>query len=113
MEEFSILLNGCLGDLCIRGWSSIVHNLAVNMLLGTSFIDRFIRRILPAKRKVVLWHSHPVPILLATQRDQHIQRSISHVSASLGSPSNDDKPAHTQFVLYDNRYANRTANIAL
>lgn len=87
----TILLHVRLRKLCVKVWCSIVHNLAVDMLTGTSFIDRFIREIFQAERKFVPLHSHPEAIFSATQRDQHICKSSSHVAAPLGKPSNDDE----------------------
>lgn len=51
--EGTILHQVRRNDVCIRAWFCIVRNLAVNMLLCTSFIDRFIHGIFPAKRKAV------------------------------------------------------------
>lgn len=41
----------------------VVCQLAVLVLLGTSFINKFIRGIFPEERKVMLQNSNPVPIL--------------------------------------------------
>lgn len=65
MEE-KILFYVRLGDLRARVWFGIIHNLAVDMLLHTSFIDNFICGIIPAKHEVVPWLSHRVAILSAT-----------------------------------------------
>lgn len=43
------------GDLCTRIWIGIAPQPAVNMLLGTVFIDCSIRGMFPSERKVVLW----------------------------------------------------------
>lgn len=37
-----------IGDLPIRPWFGVVQKLAVDVLQGTSFIDRCTRRILPS-----------------------------------------------------------------
>lgn len=68
-----------------------VRNLAVNMILGTSFTSRILRGIFPVKRKVVSCHSHLDEILLATQRDLHSRTSTLPVAAPLGKPSTNDK----------------------
>lgn len=68
----TILLHVRLGDLRVEVWFGIVHNLAVDILIGTPFIDCFTRGIFLAECKVVPWHSHPVEIFSFTQRDQHI-----------------------------------------
>lgn len=57
-----IQLHSYLGDQRARVWFYIVPNLVVDLLLGTPIIDRFIRGIFPADRKIVCWHSQPVAI---------------------------------------------------
>lgn len=52
--EGTILLQVGLGDLRVRVWLGIVNNLAVDMLLGTYFIDCCIRRIFSAERNALL-----------------------------------------------------------
>lgn len=94
-----ILFHVLLGALYNRVWFGTVRNLAVDMLLATAFIDCFIRRIFPTKRKVVPWHLHPVLILSATQRDQFICTTISHVAAPLGKQSSDDEASSHQFLI--------------
>lgn len=73
-------------------WDCTTHpHIAVNILLGTSFIDRFIREIFPAKRKAVLWHSNPVAIL------SH-QWSPAMATAHILSPAQrDDTPCKAVF----------------
>lgn len=73
--EGAILLQIRPYDLCVTVGFDIAHNLAVDMLLGTPFIDRLICEIFPANSKVVPRHSHPVPILSATQHDLYIHMS--------------------------------------
>lgn len=58
----TILLLIHTGDLSARVWYAIVQNLAVDISLGSSFINRQIQRIFPSERKVVPSHSSPVPI---------------------------------------------------
>lgn len=41
------------GDLHLRAWFGLVANLAVDVLLGTSFINRCIKGIFPSERKIV------------------------------------------------------------
>lgn len=55
-----------IGDLRVRAWFGVVENLAVDILVGTSFIDRCIRGIFPTERKIVPWHSRPVSILTSS-----------------------------------------------
>lgn len=59
----TILLFVKIGELRVRVWFGIVKNLAVDILLGTSFIDRYIQGIFLSERKILPWHSQPVPIL--------------------------------------------------
>lgn len=42
----------------------IVKNLAVFILLVTSLNDKFVKLIIPAKRKIVRYYSQPAPILM-------------------------------------------------
>lgn len=56
-----------LCNLSVRVWFGVLENLTVDVLLGPSFIDRYIHGILPSTRKVVPWHSAPVPILAHNQ----------------------------------------------
>lgn len=58
-----ILLSLQLGNITTRVWFDITRHPAVDILLCTTFIDRFIRGIFPSERKVVPWNLPPVPIL--------------------------------------------------
>lgn len=40
------------GSLRVRAWHGVVKNLAVDVLVGTSFIDRGIQSIFPNERKL-------------------------------------------------------------
>lgn len=42
----------------------IVENLAVSVLLGTSFIDRFVKGVLPAEQKILPYNSAKDSIIL-------------------------------------------------
>lgn len=77
----TILLHVRLGNLFLRIWFGNVHNLLVDMLLGTFSIDCFIRQMFSAKRKVVSCRSHPEAILSATPRNQHIRTSTTYAAA--------------------------------
>lgn len=65
----TILLHLRIGDLTARVWSGIVPILAVDVLLGTSFIDLFVRSNFPSERKVVPWYSQLVGILVNSKRE--------------------------------------------
>lgn len=58
-----VLLHLYIGDLEVCAWFGAVEILAVSVLLGTSFIDRFIKVIFPGERKIVPHYSKPVAIL--------------------------------------------------
>lgn len=90
MEE-TILLHVRLDYLCVIVWFDIVLYLAVDMLLSTSFIDCFIRKIFRSERKFVLRRFHPVAILSAMQCNYPIRTSASHVTVPLQDQSNDDE----------------------
>lgn len=59
-----ILLFIRIGDFSVREWFGIVGNLALDILLGTSFIYRHIRGVFSSERKVVPWNSSLASILL-------------------------------------------------
>lgn len=61
--EGIVPLSAPTGDLRVRSWFGVVESLAVNVLLGMSFIDRCIRGIFPSVPKIVRWHSRPVAII--------------------------------------------------
>lgn len=68
-----------IGDLRVRAWSGVVENLAVDILLGTSFIDRFIISILAGERKVVPYHSCSVSIILSLPTVTFLFADVSFV----------------------------------
>lgn len=43
-----------MGDLRVCIWFGVVKNLVIDLLLGTSFINRCIRGVFPSERKIVL-----------------------------------------------------------
>lgn len=45
-----------IGDLPVRAWFGVIENLAVDVLLGTSFIECCIQGIFTSECKVVLCH---------------------------------------------------------
>ena len=52
-----------LGQFQARIRFLVVSNMATTCILGTSFIDRFVKAIIPGRRKVVLYHSPAVAIV--------------------------------------------------
>lgn len=59
----TITLNIITKNSKIRAAFSVLHNLAVPVFLGTSFIDRFLNIIFPPELKIVPYISKRVPIL--------------------------------------------------
>lgn len=74
IEEL-FLLHLRLGDLCTLIWFGIAPQLSVNMLLGTSFKDRFIIRIFLSEIKVVPWNSPEIPILITPKPAYNIRNT--------------------------------------
>lgn len=50
--------------LSVQALLRIVDNLAVDLLLWTSFVDRSIRAPISGMHKLVSWHSHPAIIIM-------------------------------------------------
>lgn len=63
MEGF-VPLFICMGDLHVQAWFEILENLAVQVLIETSFINRCRHRMFHTGRKVVPRNSKPVEIIL-------------------------------------------------
>lgn len=76
------------GDLHTDAWLGIVENLAVNLPLGTSFIDRCICGIFLIERGVVPIHSHQVQVLTSLQnvRSPRGGRPRPHVRVIFSKP---------------------------
>lgn len=104
----------CIGYLCVRVWFVIVHNFAVDILLGTTFINRFKLGVFPAKRIFVQSRYHPVAIILGMQCNQHTHKSTSHVGASLAKPSADDEAnSHPVSIARQNRLKSHSEHSVL
>lgn len=52
-----------VGDLRVRVWLEAVGNLAISVLLGTKFMNRFMKGIFPPEGNILPFHSKPVRIL--------------------------------------------------
>lgn len=63
-----ITLHVRMRDCRVRIDFGVVRNLAVSVLLGKTFIDRFVKSIFPAEMKVAPYNSKPVPILILTMQ---------------------------------------------
>jgi len=59
-----------MGDLPVDVWFGIVKGLAVKVLLGTSYIDRFVQSIEPQQQLVVPVRSRPVAINLVPPHER-------------------------------------------
>ena len=51
-----------IGEFCARVPFSVVTNLAVDCILGTTFLDRHVKAILPPQRKVLFHHAPSVSL---------------------------------------------------
>lgn len=54
--EGAMLLHVSIGDLSVRVCFGVVTTLAVQLLFGTSFFDRFVKAIFPKERQIVPQH---------------------------------------------------------
>lgn len=71
-----------IGDFKVRVAFGVVGGLTVLVLLGTSFIDGFVKVIFPLERNQVPYNSRPVPILAnkdMSENDNHIEKDKAHV----------------------------------
>lgn len=71
-----------IGSLHVNVWFEVVKNLAVDRLLGRPYIDYYIREVFPGERKVVFWHSDPVPILTRSTKIRRPSQSSAEPSRS-------------------------------
>lgn len=58
-----VMLFAQLLDLQLGAHFGVVDNLSVPLIIGTSFIDRFVNRMFPIKRHIVAIPSHPMAII--------------------------------------------------
>lgn len=82
-----IFLHICFGALCVQAWFGIKLNLAVHLLNGSTFIDRFMRGIFPPEWKVGPRYSHTVSILDSTKHSKTSSPTITVVSTPSGKTS--------------------------
>lgn len=64
----TILIHVRIGKLCIRARFSIVHTLAVDLLLRISFIDRCRGAIVSGKPKLISWQPTSIAIINSHSR---------------------------------------------
>jgi len=79
-----------IGQLRVRIWFGVLPSLPPRILLGTSFIDRFVTQLLPQKRRIVLNKAGWIPILSSSR--SRLVNSI-HEPGLLDSHDNFDKHA--------------------
>ena len=82
-----------IGQLRVRIWFGVLSKLPPRILLGTSFIDRFVTQILPQQRRIVLNKFGWIPILSSSQ--SRLVNSI-HEPGLLDSHDNFDKHADNE-----------------
>ncbi len=82
-----------IGDLSVRVYFGVVNDLPPRILLGTSYIDTYIRNICPIDQKIHLVHSEPVPIIgsvktrLGESPKTHSHRTSQNSVATLTKPT--------------------------
>lgn len=81
----TITLHPRIADSPTRVAFGVVDELAVPVLLGTAFIDRFVNSIQPTERKIIPSHTPPIFILLihdarsaAEKNSSDIRKFIEH-----------------------------------
>lgn len=83
------------GALCEYAWFGFIKNLAVDVLLGTFFLDCYIREIFASEREIVLLHSCSVSILSSSEKtgslfsDTFFSNIDSAHAAKFGEVNND------------------------
>lgn len=82
------------GAPCVRVWFGIVSSLAIDMLLCSSFIDRFVHGIFPSDRKVVPLHSNSVAILVPPKHSN----SSNPTTAVLNTPTGNDPKTNKEIA---------------
>lgn len=73
----TIVLHVQTGESCICFMFKIFRNLAVSVLPGMLFINRFIEGIVPSEKEIVLFNSLPV-LVLAVHETETAQREEDH-----------------------------------
>lgn len=79
----TVLLHVGVSELCIQAWFAIVDSLAVDLLLGTSFLDHYILESFSEKHTLESRHSPPVAII-----ELH-NASVSSQEVSVGREDSD------------------------
>lgn len=79
-----------VGYLKVRAWFVVIDGLSLSEILGTSFIYRFIRAILPAERKIVPIYSRAIAILAKMTQDSKLSK-ISEVELAFSVKEESDQ----------------------
>lgn len=79
-----ILLHERFGAQWVRLWLSIVPNLAVALILGTSFIDLLICNIFSSRGDIVPTHFPWVALLVSSQAFKSLRPTIAAVNTLVG-----------------------------
>jgi len=87
----TIPIDVTLGDSTTRIWFGVVDDLPPGIILGTAFIDKMVKAILPQKRRIYLLHSRPIPIIDSNPTDSGVS-SIASISTPAPLERNDSFP---------------------
>lgn len=69
----------------VRVVYGIVKNLAVSIFFGVSFIYKSVNRFFPFKRRIVLYNSQLVPILMVPDASEDTRTINRNIKESYGS----------------------------
>lgn len=76
----------------------VVDNLAIDLLLETSSVDKYIQRIFPAKCRLVPWYSKPVDMIVPTTQTHNNATVANHIACQSSSISVDEDAYHKVVV---------------
>lgn len=70
-----ILINLRIAIFISRVWLGAAPQLAAHVILGTAFIDRFVRCIFSSERKAIPWHSKPIAFATKPRAPQFARKT--------------------------------------
>ena len=91
----TIPIDVTLGDSTTRIWFGVVDDLPPGIILGTAFIDKMVKAILPQKRRIHLLFSRPIPIIDSTPTENGVS-SIASISTPTALQRNDSFPTEDE-----------------
>lgn len=94
-----IPLHICIGDLCPRIWFGVVNTLALNVLLGTTYINKLIEGIFLMRRWVVPIHSRAETIFTSSLTPPLIVASVSN-NAERSATGDAKEPQKAQTAVH-------------